>query len=60
MSAKVYRLALRASIGALPLYPNEQEKQDALVGKAFDIVNQLEKAVGTDGDAESRSHKNLC
>ena len=55
--AKVYRLALRASIGALPLYPNEQEKQDALVGKAFDIVNQLEKAVGTDGDAESRLTK---
>jgi hypothetical protein len=55
--AKVYRLALRASIGALPLYPNEQEKQDALVDKAFDIVNQLEKAVGTDGDAESRLTK---
>ena len=56
-AAKVYRLALRAYIGALPLYPNEQEKQDALVIKAFDIVSQLEKSVGNDGDAESRLTK---
>ena len=56
-AAKVYRLALRAYIGALPLYPKEREKQDALVDKAFDIVSQLEKSVGNDGDAESRLTK---
>ena len=55
--AKAYRLALRAYIGALPLYAEDQETQDAMVAKAFDVVNQLEKTVGTDGDAESRLTK---
>ncbi len=56
-ASKVYRLALRAYIGALPLYQEQQESQDELVVKAFDIVSQLEKAVGNDGDAESRLTK---
>ncbi len=56
-TAKVYRLALRAYIGALPLFADDPDKQDGLVDKAFDIVSQLEKSIGDDGDAESRLTK---
>ena len=56
-AAKVYRLALRAYIGGLPLYADDPDKQDELVNNAFDIVSQLEKSVGNDSDAESRLTK---
>ncbi|HJN65482.1 MAG TPA: hypothetical protein QF761_04715, partial [Pirellulales bacterium] len=54
---KTYRLALRAYIAALPDFQSDPKKQNELVQKAFGIIDKMEKAVGTDADAENRLTK---
>lgn len=54
---KTYRLALRAYIAALPDFQSDPERQNELVQKAFGIIDKMEKAVGTDADAENRLTK---
>lgn len=51
---KIYRLALRSYIAALPNFQDQPQKRQELVHKAFGIINKMEKAVESDADAEYR------